>query len=399
MVRYMLYMNNHGESDRSFSQPKFAIMSQLLVQLLMATYIYNAFTPLPYRKAIQVSLAVVVLLVAAYELREVLVFQDIVVGVILLCYMLFYRYMSHPGAVSLSNTFVRVAICFVLGLLFRHSLINKKLLIGYLIIVITPFIYTLFVLKVQPQSFFYRMNRNSIAYYLVFAVSLYILYAALNNQKYISMLLTICVLMASFASNSRTGLLMASLLFFLVILNNVYSGIRSAMSANNVQYKYLKAMTIVLIIAGVGISILVVSFLFEHSRFITQGFSSSGRNEIYKQYFEQLNFKKLVFGVRPEQYKVIDWHNSYISMLAFFGIFSFPLFGIIIFALAKFIRQNWMLAGLLLLWILYSIPETVSPYGHGDYLLVPLLMIAFPPKRLNIPISLLLDKVRDRIGI
>jgi hypothetical protein len=38
---------------------------------------------------------------------------------------------------------------------------------------------------------------------------------------------------------------------------------------------------------------------------------------------------------------------------------------------------------LLIVWCLYSLPETIAPFSIGMFSLMPLLMLAYPPKRLN----------------
>ena len=369
------------------------ITTQLLLYVTMYTYIANGFVAIPQRQLVQVILSILTLTVALFEMWDNLVVQDIVVGVILAILLLFYRFVSHPGHASLLNSFVRVAACYVLGLLFRHSLLDRRLLMAYVLAVIAPFIYTLFILKVVPTSYFYRINRNAIGYFLVFASSLYVLNDVLNSQAYIPLLPVAAVTVAAFASKSRTGLLMASYLLVLVAFYNGVSVLKSRKTIIEREGKQPSMLIKVIVVLGMLALLLLLILFFTHSRFATNGMKSSGRVQILHQFFSSLDFKKVVLGQQPSPANVINWHNSFVTMNAFFGILSFPLLAMILVSFFKFAKRHWALVGLFILWGLYSIPETVSPYGHGDYLLVPLLMIAYPPQRLDTPIACVAKQV------
>jgi len=67
-------------------------------------------------------------------------------------------------------------------------------------------------------------------------------------------------------------------------------------------------------------------------------------------------------------------------MLTYYGIFAFVIYYFIVVALIHYWKHSFTLFGLLGIWCIYSLVESLGPIFIGDFLLIPLLMLAFYQK-------------------
>ncbi|ADY12232.1 hypothetical protein [Sphaerochaeta globosa] len=367
---------------------------QLVLIALLSTYIYSSFFVLPYRKIIQVALAAVLLILTIWELRKQLVTQDLLIGILLLSSLLYFRFVSHAGYASITTGFPIICISYSFGLLLRYSRLNEMLFNLFSIFLVIPFLYAFLILKFSPEGLFYQISRNGVGYLLVFFISFQLLTYVKQQKRYIPMIPVFGVLISSFYSQSRTGFAMAICLLLLVLLYNVSKRISLVQSQQGWKSKILWLWVVVGILFLIGIVNIIWEMLM-HSRFNILGFYSSGRIQLYRQYFSDLDLRTFLMGHRPDPENVTKWHNTYVTMLSYFGAISLVFFLAVIVGFFRLLKQSWMLAGLMLIWIVYSLPESVSPFRYGDFLIIPLLMLAFPPHHFNKPIFPFLVRERD----
>jgi len=367
---------------------------QLVLIALLSTYIYTSFFVLPYRKIIQVALATVLLILTFWELRKQLVTQDLLIGMLLLSSLLYFRFVSHPGHASITTGFPIICISLSFGLLLRYSRLNEMFFNLFSIFSVIPFLYVFLILKFNPEGLFYQISRNGVGYTLVFFISLQILTYVKQQKRYIPMIPVFGVLISSFYSQSRTGFAMAICLLLLVLLYNVSKRISFIQSQQGWKSRIFWLWVVVGILFLIGIANIIWEMLM-HSRFSTLGFNSSGRIDIYRQFFSKLDLRAFMIGHRPDPENVTKWHNTYLTMLSYFGAISLVFFLAVIVGFFRLLKQSWMLAGLMMIWMVYSLPESVSPFRYGDFLIIPLLMLAFPPNHFNKPIFPFLVRERD----
>lgn len=367
---------------------------QLVLIALLSTYIYSSFFVLPYRKIIQVTLATVLLIFTFWELRKQLVTQDLLIGMLLLSSLLYFRFVSHPGHASLTTGFPIICISFTFGLLLRYSRLNEMFLNLFSIFSVIPFLYVFLILQFKPEGLFYQISRNGVGYTLVFLVIFMILTYVKQQKHYIPMIPVFGVLISSFYSQSRTGLAMAIDLLLLVLLYNVSKRFLLVRSHQGWKSKILWLWVVLGILFLIGVANIIWEMLM-HSRFNILGFYSSGRIQLYRQFFSELDVHTFLLGHRPDPNNVTKWHNTYLTMMSYFGAVSVLFFLAVIVGFFRLLKQSWMLAGLMLIWMVYSLPESVSPFRYGDFLIIPLLMLAFPPHHFNKPIFPFLVRKRD----
>jgi hypothetical protein len=130
-----------------------------------------------------------------------------------------------------------------------------------------------------------------------------------------------------------------------------------------------------LILFFVIIMIAALFFIYNNSRYASEGIRSNGRLDIYKEFLDNLTFKKILFGSNYGDYSSIGLHSTFLTFFAYLGIFSIPIIIMFIFSIINFYQQKlFLLLGVLILYTVYSTIETLSPFFIGDFLLIPLLM-------------------------
>jgi hypothetical protein len=264
-------------------------------------------------------------------------------------------------------------IGYSLGLLFRYSDWSENTFIIYVLLGFLPFFYGFFIKGIDTEGgYLFAMNRNTISALLIPAISLHAISSELKEKRYILMFPSLINLLFAYLSKSRAGLLLSILLATVILIRNISHWFQfSNRQHPHNRLKKLLAFLLagILLLAG----FFSIRYLLVHSRFSTEGLSSNGRFEIFSQFVSELSIKKLVFGFRPSVDKKLGLHNSYLTMLSFYGIMAFVFIALIIFALIKFAKSSVLMFGMLLIWGLYSLVESISPLDIGDQILIPLL--------------------------
>lgn len=364
--------------------PAASFILQLILVMNLLLQILNRFEIIPHRKYLLASMSLLLFIFSVWEFRKVFLVHDFFIGLILLYCLLYYRFVSQIGHVGMLSSLPYLLIGYSLGLLFRYSDWSENTFIIYVLLGFLPFFYGFFIKGIDTEGgYLFAMNRNTISALLIPAISLHAISSELKEKRYILMFPSLINLLFAYLSKSRAGLLLSILLATVILIRNISHWFQfSNRQHPHNRLKKLLAFLLagILLLAG----FFSIRYLLVHSRFSTEGLSSNGRFEIFSQFVSELSIKKLVFGFRPSVDKKLGLHNSYLTMLSFYGIMAFVFIALIIFALIKFAKSSVLMFGMLLIWGLYSLVESISPLDIGDQILIPLLMIAYPPKRWDI---------------
>ncbi len=353
---------------------------QILIVANLLLHIYDGFFGWKFRKPLFVIFSLILFCICIWEMRKEITWQDVLIGFILLYCLIYYRLVTFSGFSSFFYNLPFILVGYSLGLLYRYSMFRYSVLISYLILAFIPFLYVFVFLKVEAAGQFFSMNRNSVSILLFSAVSLQILNDSNLRKRYILIFPSVITLLLSWYSRSRTGLLITSGLFLLVVAYDLFFWINGLGKFPDLLKRSRVAMLSFFFFIG-ALLFLGFSYLYKDSRFFTVGLSSSGRIEIIRSFFGELNFQKLIFGFRPKD--GVNLHNSFLTIISYFGVIGFCLDILIIYAFIRFYRRSWLPFGLLLLWCIYSFSERLAPFGVGVFILVPLLFLAFPPRSLK----------------
>lgn len=319
-----------------------------------------------------------VVFVFVVTIATVLVFRSVItkaetsVLVVIGAGALYAYFVSQRGALDLPLSLAFGLLGFSVAVVSHHSRWPRWLLmvLGYLALV--PFLYGFAVkgINLGRGGEFFGMNRNTIPRLLFMTTSL-VLVIQYQSAYRLDLLLTAMVVAISFLSRSRAGLLVSSGLFVMTLIEEYLRfKIETWVRRHRVLVTVILVISVILLVM-VGLS------LFEHSRLKTEGLDSNGRAEIHLRFLKELTVKRILFGFRPEILNGIGLHSSYYTALAMFGCFSAILF----FALLKtgwiYSQHGLFPLGVLMLWAVYSVVESLSPFAEGDVLVVVLMLGAF----------------------
>jgi len=364
----------------TIENPKVSLLLQVTMVLNILLQLYKGFFESPYEKPINSLMAIIFLILTIWELREVLVVKDFLVGLLLAINVLYFRFISQRGYSSLLINFPYFVIGFCLGLLILYRDVPCLTMFLLTLCALAPFYYVLAVLKLESNGYVLAFNRNQIPILLIPVVSLQIANETLHMRKYLCLLPSIGLLVVSYLTKSRTGLILSMCVVAMVAGKNILDWLvlqKQKSGKSTIKLVFVILFTLIIII------FVIFSFtaMIKNSRFITDGFESmEERFKIYVSFLSELSLRNLLLGFRP-QIITMGLHNSFFAMIAYFGAVSIFYFVLIIIALYRYSRTSLILTGLLIIWILHSLVEKTSPFHAGDFFIIPLVMLAFPAKR------------------
>ena len=365
--------NSHIEFVPPKKTASIAIQVLLVVNLLIP--VYKGFFDIAYSKIVLVGLSITFFFLCVWYLRESFSWTDFIIGIVLVTGLLYYRFVTQKEHGSLLNGTRFLVLGFSLAILFKYAIIPRRTFFIYTILALLPFLY-FFLLKgvrLDGTGYLCAINRNSIPLRLIIASSLQVMNDSLQKRKYIIMFPSILTLMCAYFSNSRAGLLMAMILVGVVLITNIWNKWQVWIKENKGKAFIVAALFIFIAIVG-------GSFIIKDTRLVTIGFKDPARMKIVVEFFEQLTFRNFLFGFHPTLPFDLKSHSSYQTMLTYFGVFAFVIYYAIVVALIHYMKHSFTLFGLLGIWCVYSLVESLGPMSNGDLLLIPLLMVAFYQK-------------------
>ena len=367
----------------AIENPKVSLLLQVTMVLNLLLHLYKGFIVSPYEKPTLSLMAIVFLLLTLWELKEDLVMKDLLVGLLLATNVLYFRFISQQGYASLLNNFPYFVISYCLGLLFLYRSIPRFTMVLLVLLALAPFFYVLAVLKLESNGYILSFNRNEIPILLIPLVSLQILNEIRQKRKHIFLLPSIVLLAVSYLTKSRTGLLLSMCIVVMVAINDITLWLCEQRRKNG-EFKKKLILVVLSALGIVMLGIYIFYLLWENSRFVTDGFASiEERFHIYVSFLSEMSLRDFLFGFRPQVMSVTHLHNSFFTMISYFGAVSIFYFTLILISLYRYSRTSIILAGLLGIWILHSLVERTSPFLAGDFFIIPLVMLVFPAKRWN----------------
>ena len=326
-------------------------------------------------------MSIILFIFSFMHFRSSFTWTDLAAGFLLVVGLLYYRYGSQNGYASLLNNLPYYLIGFCIAIIFKYSLVPRGSFLIYTTLALIPFLYIFIVLKknLEGQGYLYALNRNFIPQFLVIATSLQVMNESLQNKKHIIMFPSALTVICSYFSYSRAGLLVSLLLFFIILTANI----RNWIFESKIRIEWIKAhkMSMLILLGIVVLSVCCgIWFFIQGTRLASLGFKDPARASIAREFFNQQTCKNFVIGFRPHLQYASKLHNSFLTMLSYYGIFSFGLYFLIGISLLHYMKHSFTLFGVLGIWCIYSLVESISPLDVGDFLLIPLIMIALYQK-------------------
>lgn len=359
---------------------KASLLVVILLGINVLNYVLYGFLGLEHRKFVFLAFSLLLFSVSLLQVREEFSWLDFVVGIMLAIGILYYRFISQVGYSSILFNLPFFVTGFSIAILFKYSYFPRWPFVTYATLAIAPFLYAFFILKIrlEGQSFFFSMNRNTIPLLLITITALQVMNDALND-RYIMVYPSALIVVCSYFSMSRAGLLLSLCLFCIVLLANGKDWLYK--SEHRIFWvKEHKVIGFTLLIV-VGIIVLVGIWIFlKDTRLVLLGIKDSARVSLALEFFDQLTLKNFLIGFRPSLTMNTRLHNSFLTMLSYYGIFTFGLYFLIAISLLHYMKHSFVLFGVFGVWCLHSLVESISPLDVGDFLFIPLIMIALYQK-------------------
>lgn len=374
--------------ERTYS---YQVSEVLLTLLLSYYYLYHAFLILPI-EIFTVSLGTIILLflfssfVLVVTYRHFKTFSLVEYSLILL--LLFYAILGarHSDGIWFKNTYLYWAIFSVfLGIMMsRDRGISAGVFwLPFMVIVISLVMeFILYPGKTKDMSIF-AMHRNvppMIATTFAMLISMNYAIQERLHCKF-SLILPYILVLVNFYSNSRAGLIIGIMYFFIIYGNHFITRVLGEFRYNaNTRKQLLLKIIVWLILTTIFLSVLILN-----SRLVNEGVSGNGRMDIYTSFQEELHTSFTVTGFTPQVTNVVDHlHNSFFQLIAYAGLFSIPMFLMMLVAGVLYLLDKNFLALFFGIIGVYSLVEYYVFLKYGDLILFPLIVFSFYERSIDL---------------
>lgn len=380
------------KKEKLSNKPVLALQVFALGILLLV--VYKNFVIIPVLDYLFGFSTLLLLIMTILVVGRIITSSERIMLLVLLFLYWYAQLVSQKGAMLWHVDAAYPLLGFALGLLILHTKWNISWVRLFCYLALAPFLYGFFFsafplggIRLTTSSNFYAMNRNTIPKLLIMTSTLLIMIEHENEDSLFarphvhflgnlgtvySLLIPFLTVLVCFYSRSRAGLLISGALFFMVIVRTIitYSGSIRALETKH-RWIFFFVIAFVALVLGIG-----VLYAYSNSRLVANGLSSNGRKEIQLACINELTLKRALIGYRPEILNGIGLHNSYLNLLVHFGLFSLLFVVFYIRSMYQFLRTSFMFTGLLTLWGVYSLVESLSPFALGDLMIIPLLMLS-----------------------
>lgn len=224
------------------------------------------------------------------------------------------------------------------------------------------FLILCFVMRVDTLSIFSHAAGGMMGT-IVICFAFLVHYIEYRESKKITILPCIIVLSLSIYSLSRASLLSASV-YFATVIFFVTRGIRR---------KYLRNIFLLVVIFLLSFFIVqswnYISSWEMYARFEKEGFSLSGRENIWLSYINDLSIASLFIGRTIDEFHqlagFVNPHNSFIAIHSQIGIFAIVVYFFVIRAIVSLLKKNPFVAIMLVCLCLRCFFD--SPFFFNDY--------------------------------
>lgn len=360
------------------------VLNEIILCLLLTYYyLYNTYIFLP-TEIFSVSIATVIMIVLIVLFSSLVTFlhyktfsyiEYLLIGLLILYAVLGSRITQE---LWFKNTplYWGVFSVFMGIMMSRDRDIHPLVFWTPLIVIIVSI---LFEIRIHPnnakQGMIGDLNYNSLgmmASTLSMLITMnYTIQKKLHSK--LALLLPFVLLCINYFAIGRAGLLMAMMLIVFV-----YGDFFLGLIRRNWNIKEYRKRTIRLILFCLILTLMFFIIVIINSRFTIMGMGSSDRVEIYTSFLNELNFKSFLTGFTPSILEKFNHlHNSFFQLIAYAGLFSIPMFVIILMTIKNFLVERNFLILLLGMTFANSLVEYYMFLRYGDLILFPLIIYSF----------------------
>nr|WP_319473586.1 hypothetical protein [uncultured Sphaerochaeta sp.] len=189
----------------------------------------------------------------------------------------------------------------------------------------------------------------------------------------------------SYCAKGRAAIIISLLFLIAIIIINIRFIAYYYVDSGTHWLKYYRLPLLLALIMIIIALALLVPHLYRYSQFGKLGLTNTGRLSAATRFLNELTPKKLLTGFTPSFLASKGLPNSYLWMIASFGIFAAIPILAILFSLYRLLPTSSLLFSLMVILSAYFLGEMLYPFRYGDILFVPLVISAFHYERIYIP--------------
>lgn len=227
------------------------------------------------------------------------------------------------------------------------------------------FIYKLFVLGDSPDDIF-SVSAGGMMVTILMTIAIPVQLLEFRRSKKVFLIPPIVILVISVFSLSRTGMLCAALYFIIIM------GTMTFQSSKKKVWGYLFFSVLVSIIVYAVVKYWDEIMALEmYEKFEERGVDVNGRDDIWKQYLEEMDLLYLFFGRNIDKVHQLagfaNTHNSYIQLHSQIGILAFIYIYYYLRVCVYYMRHNWFSLLLLIVFIIRGFFDTPFFFSVFDF--------------------------------
>lgn len=189
----------------------------------------------------------------------------------------------------------------------------------------------------------------------------------------------------SFCTRGRAAIIISMLFLVVIIVINIRFIAYYYVNSGTRWLKYYRRLLLLALIMIIIAFAILLPHLYRYSQFGKLGLTNTGRLSAATRFLSELTPKKLLTGFTPSILATKGLPNSYLWMIAAFGIFSVIPFLAILFSLYRLLPTSSLLFSLMVILAVYFLGEMLYPFQYGDILFIPLVFSALHADRIHIP--------------
>lgn len=380
-MRYRLLLQ---ETENTL--PSTPALLQVLLPVYLLLLLLDQFYPIPHIAGISFLLAFLCTIITLFTQRKELELVDYLIGGVLVALLVYGKTIQGPEVSLLSGLGYSLA-GYSIGILFVYTTWSKK--IFRIFFIISSALLAIAVCSISTNlpilSGIRKVPLTYIATIMFLGEGLLYISDFYNKRYRPAIWPALVSVVLSFCARGRAAIIISMLFLTAIIVINIRFIAFYYIDSGTHWLKYYRLPLLLALIMIVIALALLLPHLYRYSHFGQYGFTNTGRLSATTRFLNELTPKKLLTGFTPSFLATKGLPNSYLWMIATFGIFSAIPFLAILFSLYRLLPTSSLLFSLMVILAAYFLGEMVYPFRYGDILFVPLVISAFHADRIYIP--------------
>lgn len=366
--------------------PPVPLLLQILFPLFGLANLISILVPQPLFFPIALVFSVVLTSTTLIHLRAEIKAKDIIFLLLMIALLSWAKFIQREH-VSLAMGLTNALVGFSLGLLFvRRSWGHMTFRLQYLAIIVVLSYGLLTAKQLLPLPPFKRTVLPRYQALLLFVASAHIYIADFVNRNFRARFWpTIILAIFAFTTKTVSGAIVSVLQLGLITIVNIQYLSRFFIGPLNLWAKKHKVPVIISLTLIVIAVVIITPYLYVGPRLASIYTRSIGRAASVDSFLAEMTPRKAITGFSPSFFAKLGLPNTYLWMIASFGIFSLLVFIAMLGTFRAFFERSLLLLGLFIIMGIYFAGERLFPFNYIDALFIPLLILGMHHDSLYFP--------------